>query len=72
MISKQQYEKLLPYRNIIIVARAVSGNIATELRQIYAEHGRSVNLGCRACVGSMLDYFTGVINDYESANEEKS
>lgn len=65
MITKEQYDKLVPYRNMIVVARSVSGNVATELRQIYAEHGRSVNLGCRACISSMLDYFTAIINDYE-------
>jgi hypothetical protein len=50
---------------MIVVARSVSGNVAAELRAIYAEYGRTVNLGCRACVGSMLDYFTEIINDYE-------
>lgn len=72
MITKQQYDRLVPYRNMIVVARSVSGNIATELRQIYAEHGRTVNLACRACVGSMLDYFTAIINDYERTPKQEN
>lgn len=72
MITLEQYVELLPYRNIILEARAVRGPEAHELKQIYAGHGRITNVHCQVCVGDMLNYFSNAILEYEQHSEAKS
>lgn len=64
MITPEQYQSLLPFRNTIL-DRYCSSDVGRALAPIYAEHGRRPNLHCRACVEEMIDYFHNVITEYE-------
>jgi hypothetical protein len=68
-LTLTQYERLKPYRGAIMIARSATGEAAGHIWQMYHEWtGRTPNPGCRACVETMLNYFTNLITEYEQAN----